>query len=143
MLHAVEDESQYQYYGLSSKTSKCAVISTSGRRDVCHMKIMSHTWGLLTRHVGNRPEVANACAPFSKTQASLSFYYNSMIRSNLFYGLETMELTQSLLSRLENFQLRGCRKILNMHTTSHNAHRPWKNEHRSLLQGCCSRCIQI
>ena len=31
--------------------------------------------------------------------------YSRMIRSKLSYGLETVELTQSLLSRLERFQL--------------------------------------
>ena len=43
--------------------------------------------------------------------------YNSMIRSKLLYGLETVELTNSLLCRLESFQLRGQRKILQMNTT--------------------------
>ena len=43
--------------------------------------------------------------------------YNSVIRSKLLYGLETLELTKPLMSKLEAFQVRGLGKILNMATT--------------------------
>ena len=97
-----------------------------------HEDHVSYLGGLLTRHVDNRAEVESRISAtmavwkrmhmFFKNAScpvrwKLIIVYNSMIRSKLLYGLETVELTQSLLSRLESFQLRGLRKILNMHTT--------------------------
>ena len=43
--------------------------------------------------------------------------YNAVIRTKLLYGLETLELPTSQISRLEAFQLKGFRKILKMVTT--------------------------
>ena len=43
--------------------------------------------------------------------------YNAIIRSKVMYGLETVELTQAGLHRLNVFQLRGLRQILKMTTT--------------------------
>ena len=43
--------------------------------------------------------------------------YDAIIRSKLVYGLETIQLPQSVLSKLDAFQLKGIRKILNMKTT--------------------------
>ena len=37
-----------------------------------------------------------------------------MIRSKLLYGLETVELSPALLTKLETFQIKGLRKILHM-----------------------------
>ena len=43
--------------------------------------------------------------------------FNSVIKSKLLYGLETVHLTKSLVRKLAAFQLRGIRKISNMLTT--------------------------
>ena len=137
LLHAVEDESQY--YGLSLNKSKCTVISTSGRHDVRfrdgtrmpHEDHVSYLGWLLTRRVDNRSEVESRISAtmavwkrmhlcFKNASCPVRWkpiVYNSMIRSKHLYGLETVELTQSLLSRLESFQLRGLRKILKIPTT--------------------------
>ena len=43
--------------------------------------------------------------------------YNAVIHSKFLYALETVEIPTHLLSKLENFQLKGLRKILGMATT--------------------------
>ena len=43
--------------------------------------------------------------------------YNSVIRSKLMYGLESAQLGLAELRQLDNFQLKGFRKILNLATT--------------------------
>ena len=43
--------------------------------------------------------------------------YDAIIRSKLLYGLETVQLTQGMLKKLDVFQLKGLRKILGMTTT--------------------------
>ena len=40
--------------------------------------------------------------------------YNSMIRSKLLYGLETMEFSPALLTKLETFQIKDLQKILHI-----------------------------
>ena len=137
LLHAIEDESQY--YDLSFNKSKCAIISTSGRHDVRftdgtrmpHEDHVSYLGGLLTRHVDKRAEIESRMSAIMAVWKRMYIFfknpncpvrwklivYNSMIRSKILYRFETVELTQSVLSRFENFQFRGLRKILKMHTT--------------------------
>ena len=43
--------------------------------------------------------------------------YDAIIRSKLLYGLETLHLTDAMSRKLDVFQLKGLRKILNMETT--------------------------
>ena len=43
--------------------------------------------------------------------------FNAIIRSKLLYGLETVHLTKSMIKKLNAFQLRGIRKILQIPTT--------------------------
>ena len=43
--------------------------------------------------------------------------YDAVIRSKLLYGLDTANITQSLLKRMDAFQLRGLRQILGIETT--------------------------
>ena len=42
--------------------------------------------------------------------------HDAVIRSKLVYGLDSIELTQSVLSRLNALQLKGIRRILQMKT---------------------------
>ena len=137
LLHAVEDDSQY--YGLNPNKSKCAVISTTGRHavkfkdgtPVPHEDQFTYLAGTITRHVDIRAEIENRISTTMNTWKSMHTFkkntncsvrwklvvYNSMIRFKLLYGMDTVELTNSLLSRLESFQLRGLRKILGMNST--------------------------
>ena len=46
--------------------------------------------------------------------------YDAVIRSKRLYGLETVQLTQAMCKKIDAFQLRGLRKILNMHSTHIN-----------------------
>ena len=43
--------------------------------------------------------------------------YNSVIVSRVLYGLESLEPTENIGRMLDLFQLKGLRKILNLHTT--------------------------
>ena len=43
--------------------------------------------------------------------------FNAVIKTRVMYGLESAHLPQSLLSRLNTFQLRGLRQILHMKTS--------------------------
>ena len=43
--------------------------------------------------------------------------FDAVIRSKLLYGLETVQLTQAMCKNIDDFQLRGLRKILSMNTT--------------------------
>ena len=137
LLHAVEDDSQY--CGLNPNKSKCAVISTTGRHavkfkdgtPVPHEDQVTYLAGTITCHVDIRAEIANRISTTMNTWKRMHMFkkntncsgrwklvvYNSMIRFKLLYGMDTVELTNSLLSRLESFQLRGLRKILGMNST--------------------------
>ena len=46
--------------------------------------------------------------------------FDAVIRSKLVYGLETIHLSDAILSKLDAFQLKGIRKILNIQTTYMN-----------------------
>ena len=43
--------------------------------------------------------------------------FDSIIRSKLLYGLETVQLTKTQLNKIDAFQTKGLRKILNLKTT--------------------------
>lgn len=53
--------------------------------------------------------------------------HDMTIRSKLMYGLESAALTDSALNKLDTFQLKGIRRILELKTTAVN--RAWTNEH--------------
>lgn len=137
LLHAVEQESHY--YGLKLNQSKCAAVTTNRRhgikfRDgtpVPHEEHVTYLGGIVTRNVNVGAEIENRISATMATWRRMHLFfsqancpihwklvvYNSMIRSKLLYGLETLELTTGLLSKLEAVQLRGLRKILHMSTT--------------------------
>ena len=86
---------------------------------------------LLTDNVDNEQEVMNRIAairtcnrlkPFwTKAENSISWkiqVFHSILRSKLLYGLETIQLNQSELHRLDAFQIKGYRRILHIPPTS-------------------------
>ena len=137
LLHAVETESEY--YGLKLNQTKCAAITTNRRHGikfidgspVPHEEQVTYLGGIINRQVNRRAEVESRISSSMITWKRMHVFfknarcptrwklivYNSIIRSKLLYGLETLELTKPLMSKLEAFQLRGLRKILNMATT--------------------------
>ena len=137
LLHAVETESEY--YGLKLNQTKCAAITTNRRHGikfidgspVPHEEQVTYLGGIINRQVNRRAEVESRISSSMITWKRMRVFfknarcptrwklivYNSIIRSKLLYGLETLELTKPLMSKLEAFQLRGLRKILNMATT--------------------------
>ena len=44
--------------------------------------------------------------------------FDAVIRAKLLYGLETVHLTKAMLNKIDAFQIRGLRKILNLPSTS-------------------------
>ena len=87
--------------------------------------------GVLTRKVNITSEISSRIASAMATWKSLNVFwkeaqrnlqnkiliYNAVIHSKFLYVLETVETPTYLLSKLENYQLKGLRKILGMATT--------------------------
>ena len=44
-------------------------------------------------------------------------FFDAVIRAKLLYGLETVHLTKAMLNKIDAFQIRGLRKILNLPST--------------------------
>ena len=66
---------------------------------------------------------------WNKAKTSLKWklrVYDSVIKSKLLYGLETIQLTSNEQSRLDAFQMKGYRRILGITPTYVN--RDWTNE---------------
>jgi len=137
LLHAIEEESTY--YGLRLNQDKCHIIAMNGRNQVRfsdgslvkHSEECTYLGGILTKKVNIAAEISSRIASAMATWRSLDMFwkeaccslrnklliYNAVIRTKLLYGLETLELPISQISRLEAFQLKGLRKILKMVTT--------------------------
>lgn len=134
LLHAVETESAY--YGLKLNQSKCAVVNMNGNNmvrfkdgtPVPKENQVTYLGGIITREARGHVEVEQRIAATMATWKRMQLFfkdarcpirwklivYNSMIRSKLLYGLETVELSPALLTKLETFQIKGLRKILHM-----------------------------
>ena len=134
LLHAVETESAY--YGLKLNQSKCAVVNMYGNnlvrfKDGTHVpkeNQVTYLGGIITKEAKGHAEVEQRITATMVTWKKIHLFfkdarcpirwklivYNSMIRSKLLYGLETVELSPALLTQLETFQIKGLRKILHM-----------------------------
>ena len=66
--------------------------------------------------------------------------YNSMIRSKLLYGLDTVELSPALLTKLETFQIKGLRKIIHMKPPFIDRRNTNAEVYRRTREACESRC---
>ena len=137
LLHAIELESSY--YGLKLNQDKCAVLSLNGNshvrfRDgslVPHVDEVTYLGGTLTSQVSVAREISSRISSTMATWKSMDIFwrhaqcsvrnrlqvFNSVIKSKLLYGLETLEIPSAQMSRLEAFHLKGLRKILGMQTT--------------------------
>ena len=137
LLHAIEKESSY--YGLKLNQDKCCVLSLNGNSRVRfldgslvpHADEITYLGGTLTSHVSVASEITNRISATMATWKSMDIFwkhaqctvknklqvFNSVIKSKLLYGLETLEIPSAQMSRLEAFHLKGLRKILDMKTT--------------------------
>ena len=68
--------------------------------------------------------------------------YDSMIRSKLLYGLETVELSPALLTKLETYQIKGLRKILHMNPPFIDRRNSNAEVYRRTREACESRYNQ-
>lgn len=132
LLHAIEEKSQY--YGLNLNKAKCIIISSNGRHNVrfkdgihmLHKDKISYLGGLITRQINIRIKIDSRISVTMAIWKYIHIFfknviypvrwklivYNNIIRAKFLYGLEIVELTNLLLCRLENFQLRGLKNIL-------------------------------
>ena len=159
LLHAVETESAY--YGLKLNQSKCAVVNMNGNNmvrfkdgtPVPKENQVTYLGGIITREARGHVEVEQRIAATMATWKRMHLFfndarcpirwklivYNSMIRSKLLYGLETVELSPALLTKLETFQIKGLRKILHMKPPFINRRNTNAEVYRRTREACESR----
>jgi hypothetical protein len=144
MLKAIEKHSKR--YGMRLNKGKCVSLEMNTKVDVrfsdgTSLKKVTeavYVGAKLTKKHFTRTEVENRLSKaletvrklrdfFKKSQCSNSWkimIYNAVVVSKLVYGLESLELVDSLKTRLDAFQIRGLRHILKIdhaywsHTTN-------------------------
>ena len=136
-LHLIEEE--FQYLDLNVNKSKCCYIAFNCRGSIAFqngdpMKSTNEPTYLgasITRTVNPKHEIRRRISAtiaiskkivifWEKTQCNRSWklrVFNAVFTSKVFYGLETLEPTESAGRLLNTFQLKGLRKILKLHTT--------------------------
>ena len=89
---------------------------------------VTYLGGIITKEAKGHAEVEQRIAATMATWKKMHLFfkdarcpirwklivYDSMIPSKLLYGLETVELSPALLTKLETYQIKGLRKILHM-----------------------------
>jgi len=132
LLNKIERESAY--YGLKLNQNKCCVLSMNGRNRirfldgtaVPHAEEITYLGGSLTSNISTANEVSNRISAAMATWKKLDVFwkqaqcstgnkigiFDAVVKSRLLYGLETLEIPKSQMSRLEAFHLKGLRKIL-------------------------------
>lgn len=139
LLHAIERHSKY--FGLQLNYDKCVNITANQRissvrfsldgpaqgRLVPRKHAASYLGSLLTDSFDNRAEILNRLGDCIATANRMKVFWNkantsvrwklqvlnAIIRSKLLYGLECIQLTSSDISRLNAFQNKCLRRILN------------------------------
>jgi len=132
LLAAIERESEK--YNLKLKYNKCEYVKMNGKAHIhfsngSPMKEVDHATylgGVITKDAGRWTELNNrinkaliTCNKLKtfwyKTNCSYKWklqVYNAVIVSQLTYGLSTLQMTPTMLNRLDAFQMRGLRYIL-------------------------------
>ena len=138
LLKEIETESLY--YNLRLNYDKCINLTTN--RTTSTIKFQNGTkvprkkqaiylGALITDSVNNAAEIQNRLAMAIKTCNQLKLFWNkartttawklrvlsSVVISKLMYGLETIQLTQNELNRLDAFQMKCLRRILKIPPT--------------------------
>jgi len=137
LLAKVEEHATY--YGLSFNKTKCVCLpfnSTGAPRfqDGSKVKVESGAVYLgsnISRDHNLQMEVSNKISSCFVVLNRLNFFwrksncpvnfklsvFDAVIRAKLVYGLDVVHLSKHLMQKLNTFQLKGLRKILNMQTT--------------------------
>ena len=124
-----------QQYGLSLNRAKCIAIPMNNDGNIHFQDGTPLTREFEATYLGNeinrevniRHEIFNKLQEVRRTWFKLYPYwkatnaskrwklivYDAIIRSKLLYGLETIHLTTAMAKKLNAFQMRGIRKILN------------------------------
>ena len=132
-------ESNAAYYGLNFNQTKCVSMSfnTNGHpsfsngvnipsaQDTPYLgSNISATHDVkkdVSARIGSCFAILSRMQSFwSKSNCPTKFkldVFDAVIRSKLVYGLDVVQLPQSLLNKLDAFQLKGLRKILKLNTT--------------------------
>ena len=140
LIHAIERESAY--YGLKHNQSKCCVLVMNGNNrikfldgsSVPQVDEVTYLGGTLTSQVSVANEVSNRIAAATSTWMSLRIFwkqahcsagnkiriFDAVVKSRLLYGLQTLEIPDAQMSRLEAFHYKGLRQIVRMETTFMN-----------------------
>ena len=96
------------------------------RTTVPHAEEITYLGGSLTSNISTANEVSNRISAAMATWKKLDVFwkqaqcstgnkigiFDAVVKSRLLYGLETLEIPKSQMSRLEAFHLKGLRKIL-------------------------------
>ena len=137
LLHAIEVESER--YGMRLNLKKCEVVQLNSSEDirfrngvvvpphdeVKYLGCMLNEKGDPQKEVNKRLSETivtwrrladfwkhSNCSCKTKLQV-----YDAVVRTKLMYGLETLQLNESIKKKLDAFQLRGLRQILKLPTT--------------------------
>ena len=136
-----EMQTESRYYNMELNLDKCINLTLNRKQSsikfadgslVPRKHTATYLSTLLTDNVDNKQEVMNRIADsirtcnrlklfWTKAQNSISWkiqVFHSILRSKLLYGLETIQLNQSELHRLDAFQIKGYRRILHIPPTS-------------------------
>ena len=126
-------------YGLKLNKGKCVAIAMNNEGQIHFHDGVDLQKNYETTYLGNeinkdvniKLEISNKMQEVRKTWFKLNAYwkatgankkwqliiYDAIITSKLLYGLETIHLTDALAKKLDAFQMRGLRKILNLEPT--------------------------
>ena len=136
-LKSIEEEGRK--YGLMLNKDKCELLSTSLNADIkfengtkvkrkpevtylgCQVNQYSNIAQELSKRISNCMAILKKLDIFWRhCDIQIAFKITTLdavIRAELLYGLDSAQLTPSQQKRIEVFQLKGLRKILNMKTT--------------------------
>ena len=137
LLHEIVKESAY--YGLGLNKDKCHVISTRDKPEIkfstgekiqqvsqeTYLGGVIHEKGNPVVDIQNRisstiPILKQLHVFWYKANVSIAWklqVYQAVVISKLLYGLDTLQFTETQGQKLDTFQLKGFRKILNVKTT--------------------------
>ena len=126
-------------FGLKLNRGKCSYIAMNGNNNLrfadgtklCRCTETTYLGHHITRSMNMRQEIGyrmqqtmaawTKLKPFWKASNCTVGWrlrvYQAVIQNKLIYGLETVHLTQAMLNKINAFQLRGLRSILNLEPT--------------------------
>jgi len=147
LLKEIQIESEY--YNMKLNYAKCinitinrkiSRISYMNKEEVPRKQKAVYLGTILTDTNDNHSEINNRISDCIITANRMKLFWNkakttikwklqvfdAMIRSKLLYGLETIQLTQNEKLRLDAFQMKGIRRLLQIPPT--HIDRTWTNE---------------